>query len=95
MLPVRGSAGAVGYDLFAANSYVIPSQGKATIETRLMVSLPSGTYARIAPRSGLATKNFINVGAAIVRLHYWVEIKVVLFNHSIGDFVVQAGDRIA
>ena len=54
VLPVRGSAGAAGYDLCAAGSCVIPSRGKGTIETGLAVALPAGTYARIAPRSGLA-----------------------------------------
>ena len=45
MLPFWGSAGAVGYDLCTAESYVIPSPGKGTVETRLAVALPLGTYA--------------------------------------------------
>ena len=67
---MQGSVGAVGYDLCAANNCVIPSQGKGTVETRLAVSLPPGTYARIAPRSGLAIRNFIDVGAGVVDLDY-------------------------
>ena len=62
MPPMRGSAGAAGYDLCAVTSCVIPSRGKGTVETRLVVALPLGTYARIAPRSGLAIHNFIDVG---------------------------------
>ena len=62
VLPVRGSARAVGYDLCATSNCIIPSRGKGTIDTGLAVSLPPGTYARIAPRSGLAIRNFINVG---------------------------------
>ena len=92
MLPMQGSAGAAGYDLCAASNYIIPSRGKETIEIGLAVSLPPGTYARIAPRSGLAVKNFINVGARVVDSDYRGEIKVVLFNHSVEDFTVQAGD---
>ena len=95
MLPVRGSAGTAGYDLCAASNYVIPSRGKDTVDTGLAVALPSGTYARIAPRSGLAIRNFIDVGAGVVDSDYRGEIKVVLFNHSAEDFAVQAGDRIA
>ena len=95
MLLARGSAGAAGYDLCATSNCVIPSRGKGTIETRLAVSLPPGTYARIAPRSGLAIRNFIDVGMGVVDSDYWGEIKVVLFNHSAEDFAVQAGDRIA
>ena len=65
------------------------------METGLPVALPSGTYARIAPHSGLATQSFIDVGAGVVDSDYLGEIKVVLFNHSADDFVVQASDRIA
>ena len=45
VLPVRGSAGAAGYDLCAASNCVIPSRGKGTVDTGLAVALPSGTYA--------------------------------------------------
>ena len=95
MLPVRGSAGAAGYDPCAASSCVVPSQGNGTVEIRLVVVLPMGTYARIAPRSGLAIHNFIDVGVGVVDSNYRGEIKVVLFNHSAEDFKVQIGDQIA
>ena len=35
MLPVCGSVGAAGYDLCVANSCVIPSRGKGTVEIGL------------------------------------------------------------
>ena len=92
---MRGSAGAAGYDLCAAGNCVIPSRGKGTMETGLAVALPTGTYARIAPRSGLAIRNFINIGAGVLDSDYRGKIKVVLFNYSAEDFKVQAGDRIA
>ena len=92
---LRGSAGVVGYDLCVANNYVIPSQVKGTIEIELAVSLPPGTYARIAPRSRLAIKNFIDVRARVVSSDYRGEIKVVLFNHSAEDFTIRAGHWIA
>ena len=95
VLPARGSAGAAGYDLCAASNCVIPSWGKGTVEIGWAVSLPPGIYARIAPRSGLAIRNFIDIGAGVVDSDYWGEIKVVLLNHSAEDFAVQASDRIA
>ena len=95
VLPVRGNVGAAGYDLRAASNYVIPFWGKGTVEAGLAVALPSGTYAHVAPHSGLAIHNFIGVGAGIVDSDYWGEIKVVLFNHSAENFKVHAGDRIA
>ena len=95
MLPVRGSAGAAGYDLCVAGSCVIPSRGKGTVETGLVVALPLGTCARITPRSGLVIRNFIDVGARAVDSDYQGKIKVVLFSHSTEDFKVQVGDWIA
>ena len=92
---MHGSAGAAGYDLCAAGSCVIPSRGKGTVGTGLAAALPAGTYARIAPRSGLAIHNFIDVGTGVVDSDYRGEIKVVLFNHPAEDFKAQAGDRIA
>ena len=95
VLLMRGSVGVASYDSCVAGSCVIPSWGKGTIEIGLAVALPLGTYARIAPRLGLAIRNFIDVGAGVVDSDYRGEIKVVLFNHSAEDFKVQAGDRIA
>ena len=82
VLPARGSAGATGYDLCAASNCIIPSWGKGTVDTGLAVSLPPGTYARIAPRSRLAIRNVIDVGAGVVDSDYRAEIKVILFNYS-------------
>ena len=59
------------------------------------MSLPLGTYAQIAPQSGLAYRHFIDVGAGVVNLDFQGEIKVILFNHSVEDFPVQASDQIA
>ena len=33
--------------------------------TDLSIAIPEGTYARIAPRSGLAAKHSIDVGAGV------------------------------
>ena len=88
MLPVRGSEGAVGYDLSVASNCIIPSRGKGTVDIGMAVLLPPGTYARIAPRLGLAIRNFIDVGAGVVDSDYRGDIKVILFNHSAEDFAV-------
>ena len=40
----------------------------------------------IAPRSGLAWKNFIDTGAGVVDEDYRGEVGVLLFNHSDVDF---------
>jgi len=94
-LPSRGSALAAGYDLSSATSCVVPARGKALVPTDLSIAIPEGTYARIAPRSGLAWKHSIDVGAGVIDADYRGPVSVVLFNHSDQGFEIKAGDRIA
>uniref|UniRef100_A0A0D9VX92 Deoxyuridine 5'-triphosphate nucleotidohydrolase n=1 Tax=Leersia perrieri TaxID=77586 RepID=A0A0D9VX92_9ORYZ len=95
VLPSRGSAHAAGYDLSSAAEAVVPARGKAMVPTDLSIAIPDGTYARIAPRSGLALKHSIDVGAGVIDADYRGPVGVILFNHSDVDFVVKPGDRIA
>ncbi|KAI4998708.1 hypothetical protein ZWY2020_054050 [Hordeum vulgare] len=95
VLPSRGSALAAGYDLSSAVETVVPARGKALVATDLSIAVPEGTYARIAPRSGLALKHSIDVGAGVIDADYRGPVGVVLFNHSEADFAVKPGDRIA
>jgi dUTP pyrophosphatase len=94
-LPVRGSARAAGYDLFAAATKIIPRKGKEVVTTNLAIAVPLGYYGRVAPRSGLTVKNFIDVGAGVIDEDYRGPVDVVLFNFSDEDFMVTEGDRIA
>ena len=66
MLLVCGSVEIAKYDLCAAGNFVIPFWSKGTMETGLAVALPAGIYARIAPRLGLAIRNFIDVWVGVV-----------------------------
>ena len=94
-LPKRSTDGAAGYDLCASQDCTIPAGGKGLVQTGLSISFPTGLYARIAPRLGLALKKFIDVGAGVVDGDYHGEVGVVLFNHGDQDFEVKMGDRIA
>ncbi|GMI91249.1 DUTP-PYROPHOSPHATASE-LIKE 1 [Hibiscus trionum] len=95
VLPSRGSALAAGYDLSSATDTTVPARGKALIPTDLSISVPEGTYGRVAPRSGLAWKHSIDVGAGVIDADYRGPLGVILFNHSDVEFEVKVGDRIA
>jgi len=95
IIPTRGSPYSAGYDLSSAEHTVIKAGGKGIVKTDLSVACPEGTYARIAPRSGLAVKKFIDVGAGVVDADYRGPVGVVLFNFGDEDFVVEKGDRVA
>ncbi|XP_026374220.1 deoxyuridine 5'-triphosphate nucleotidohydrolase, mitochondrial isoform X1 [Ursus americanus] len=93
--PTKGSARAAGYDLYSAYDYTLPPMEKALVKTDIQVALPSGCYGRVAPRSGLAAKHFIDVGAGVIDEDYRGNVGVVLFNFGKEKFEVKKGDRIA
>ena len=59
-LPVRGSASAAGYDLYACldgdQELIIPPHSTAMLPTGLSFALPEGTFGAVVARSGLASK---------------------------------------
>ena len=94
-LPVKGTTLAAGYDLSSAQQLTIPVNGRALVQTDISLSVPKGTYGRIAPRSGLAVKHGITTGAGVIDADYTGPIGIVLFNHGDQDFQIKEGDRIA
>ena len=82
---------------------------RAFLLKRIQVALPDGCYGRIAPRSGLAYKKGIDVGAGVVDQDYRGNVGVILFNFGEEEFKVDSrfffpfylyfqvekGDRIA
>jgi len=93
--PSYGSKFAAGCDLYSAHDMIVPSRGKLCVPTDIQVEIPYGYYGRVAPRSGLAAKHFIDVGAGVIDSDYRGNVQVLLFNFSEQDFKVNRGDRIA
>ncbi|KAF8897235.1 dUTPase-like protein [Infundibulicybe gibba] len=94
-IPTRGSALSAGYDLYSAEQKTIPAHGKALVDIQISIAVPPGTYGRVAPRSGLASKFMIDTGAGVIDADYRGVVFVLLFNHSDKDFQVEEGDRVA
>lgn len=96
IVPTRGSDGAVGYDLYSIESITIPPQERHAIKTGIRVCIPDGYYGRVAPRSGYAFRNGIDVLAGVIDPDYRGELIVILYNSSNEDsFGVTHGQRIA
>lgn len=74
---------------------MVPARGKALINLQISISVPAGTYGRIAPRSGLASKHSIDTGAGVIDADYRGVVHVLLFNLSETDFQIEEGDRVA
>ena len=94
-LPIRGTSGSAGYDLAAAQSAVGPAHGKCLVKTYLSMALPPGYYGRIAPRSGLTWKKFIDVGAGVIDIDYRGELGAILFSFREEDFTINMGDKVS
>lgn len=93
--PQCSSPGAAGYDIFSAQDATIGAHGRALIATDISLDIPVGFYGRVAPRSGLALKYGIDVGAGVIDSDYRGPLGVVLFNFGDAEFVIKRGDRIA
>jgi len=94
-IPVRAHYGDAGWDVFASELKVIPSGEGMTIKTNVFMVMPETLFCRVSLRSGLATRDHINVHAGIIDSGYRGEIMVVLFNHGKHEFYIKPGDRIA
>ena len=93
--PSRGSPGAAGLDLYAAEQVAIPSFGRVCVKTDIAVEVPSGHYGRVAARSGLALSRGLIVGGGVVDSDFRGNIGVILFNLGEQPCEVAVGDRIA
>lgn len=94
-IPRRASGGAAGYDLTSTVDIDILPGRRELVSTGISIKLPPGLYGRIAPRSGLAVKNGIQVGAGVIDPDYTGEVKVLLFNQGYDIIKIKIGERIA
>ena len=98
-IPSYKTKGASGMDLmaFVKEKIVIKPQNSALIPTGLSVAFSEDYEIQIRPRSGLAAKNNISVlnTPGTIDSDYRGELKIIIFNHSKHDFVINNNDRIA
>lgn len=94
VLPKRGSALAAGLDLFSIEDVQLPPKQRAMVRTGLAVAIPPGFYGRVAPRSGLAAKNGLDVLAGVIDSDYRGEICCILYNTGDEVLDLPAGSKI-
>ena len=97
--PKYKTDGSSGVDLsaFLEKKVVIKPNSSELIPTGLEVAIPEELEIQIRPRSGLAAKESIGVlnSPGTIDSDYRGELKIILFNHSDKDFIINNGDRIA
>ena len=98
-IPQYKTEGSSGMDLmaFVKESLKIKPNSSELIPTGISIAIPQDTEIQIRPRSGLAAKSKISVlnTPGTIDSDYRGELKVILFNHGMDDFIVNNGDRIA
>lgn len=90
---------ASGFDIRAylpdGKPFVLKSMHQGIIDTGLHFDIPTNMEIQIRGRSGLAAKNKIMAHFGTIDSDYLGEVKVILFNLGMEDFVINNGDRIA
>ncbi|MDC0850816.1 dUTP diphosphatase [Candidatus Pelagibacter sp.] len=98
-LPTYKTNGASGMDLmaFINEPMTLKPKKSCLVPTGISVAFSSDFEIQIRPRSGLAAKNNISVlnTPGTIDSDYRGEIKVILYNHSDSDFLINNKDRIA
>jgi dUTP pyrophosphatase len=79
-LPKRGSSSAAGLDIYSIETISIAPKQRLMVRTGLAVAIPEGFYGRLAPRSGLATKQGLDVLAGVIDSDYRGEVCCLLYN---------------
>ena len=95
IIPKRGSLYAAGLDLYAPTGGIVEPGQRLLVKLDIAIELPSGTFGHILPRSGLALKNGIHIGAGVIDEDYRGNVGVLLFNLGEEPYVFNVGDRIA
>ena len=98
-LPSYKTKGSSGMDLiaFIDNPIRIPPNSSTLISTGISIAIPEDFEVQIRPRSGLAAKSSIGIlnTPGTIDSDYRGELKIILFNHGVNDFLINNGDRIA
>jgi dUTP pyrophosphatase len=94
ILPSRGSEFAAGLDIYTIEDLTIEPGERRLARTGLAVAIPEGYYGRIAPRSGLATKNGLDTLAGVIDADYRGEIGCLLYNAGSETIQLLLGSKI-
>lgn len=98
-LPSYETALSAGMDLRANidEPILLKPMERILVPTGLFIELPEGFEAQIRPRSGLAIKKGISLvnTPGTIDADYRGEIKIIMINLSLEDFLIEDGERIA
>ena len=94
IMPKKGTSNSAGFDLYSPISFKIFPKTIITINTKLKIAVPAGTYAQIYSRSGMAIKGVIAI-AGTIDADYRGYVIVALHNLTNETQSFESGTRIA
>lgn len=95
--PTLATEHSAGFDLHSMFEYEVQIGQTMVLETGVALNMPSGYYAMVCSRSGMAAKSatFVLNAPGIIDSDYEDTIKVILHNTGHRPFMCKKGDRIA
>ncbi|MBN3283066.1 DUT nucleotidohydrolase, partial [Polyodon spathula] len=79
----------------SAYDYLVPPGSQSLVLTDIQIKALPGCYARFAPRSGLAVKHGICIGASVVDADYTGNVGILVQNTGAKPFEIRTSDQVA
>ena len=87
---------AAGYDLFTAETKTLLPNSADTITLDLRWAIPTGSYGKVFPRSGILKEHLVTVDVGVIDSDFSGIIQFLLVNHHREKtFTVWAEEKIA
>ena len=92
--PVRAHDTDAGMDLMSPHRVLLRGNDSAIIDTGVHVQLPKGCAGVLISKSGLNV-NYDITSTGLIDEGYTGSIKVKLYNHGGGNYIINRGDKIS
>ena len=93
--PYKAYVDSAGFDLYANETILVLTRNRSLISIGLSMQIPLGYCGKIYSRSGLANEHETVAFNGIIDPGFSGVVKVLLFNLSDEEYLVQKGTRIA
>lgn len=87
--------GSAGFDLYAAESVIIPPGQSYRVKSGLIIWIPRGCVGQIETRFKMAFKNVVIALGGLIHPEFKEEIHIGLLNQGMEPLEIRKGDAIA
>lgn len=94
-LPVKENISDSGFDLFAAEDYIVEPGCTSIVGTGISIGLPRGFEGQIRPRSGITAKTKLRVQLGTIDESYRGELGIIVDNIGSDLFKINKGMKLA